>query len=147
MGRSQQWISCRLMFPGISLMNFSEPFLAHLWPLGFFLSSATFLWFLFQDVYTWIFFRSIFIRGDSHINENAFVIPFILDDNVKTICRNFSFCVNRHIVKDGDVVLFLHHFWVVFVPLVCRLHLILLTDLPVYVGFRIVVPVYVLCFC
>lgn len=59
-------------------------------------------------------------------------MPIILDDNVRKICRNFSICVNRHIAEDGDVVLLLHRFCVVFVPLVCRLHLKLLTDLPVY---------------
>ena len=105
-----------LTFPGISLkqasLNLSQS-LTPLQPLELFRSlSATFSAnFDFQIFILGKFFGNlfggVFITGYSHINESAFLIPIVLDDNVKTVCRNFSIRMNRHVIENGDVLLFL----------------------------------------
>ena len=53
--------------------------------------------------------------------------------------------MDRHVIKNGDIILFFLRFWLVFVPFVYFVHVLFFTtDLPVY---NIVVPVYVFFFC
>lgn len=133
------------MFPGISLIIFSEPFLTtpificHVVVIS--ISRSLYLESLSGNLG-----GGIFIRRYSHINESTFLIPTIVDDKVRVVCRNLSVHMNRHVLKNGDIILLFHHFWFVFVPLVYCVHVVYFTHLPMYIGCHIVVPVYVFCF-
>ena len=102
---------------------------------------------LYLDNFSETFVEVFFIRGYNHIDESAFLIPIVLDDNVRAACRHFSICMIKHVMKNGDIILFFHRFWLVFVPLVYCARFVFFKDLPVYIGCHIVVPVLCILFC
>ena len=99
------------------------------------------------------FSRSLYLDNFSEGIATSMRVHFLsrlfFYDNIRAVCRNFSICMNRHdtVIENGGIILFFHRFWLVFVPLVYCVHFIFFSDLPVYIGCHIVVPVYLFCFC